>query len=289
MQKPYSLGVTYMYALRTLLALSLFYACCASHADAKWLTYGPGSQSFFPAAWPAGAGLSGTATITASNFINGNNATLPIGLTTVNVGPALSPDFFSASLLPNIGNIVPVIGTPYNDSGDKYHVVIDFSGTTGSSSSGVLPAGTLFALVDLDILENYRNVKATNAANVQITTPWISGPNGYFDMTTPMLPQGSIIPNPTLVGPASGVYDMFGVSYNFDVGMWLFNTTQDVKTIEFDMERGLSGNVIGGGGAGWAFYSPIPEPTALALAALAMSAAVACRRRSATGAEGVMT
>ena len=29
--------------------------------------------------------------------------------------------------------------TPYNDTGDKYHVVIDFSGTTGGPSPGVLP------------------------------------------------------------------------------------------------------------------------------------------------------
>ena len=47
-------------------------------------------------------------------------------------------------------------------------------------------------------------------------------------MTPPMIPQGSLIPNPTLTGPVGGVYEMFGVSYNFDVGMWLFKTTQDV-------------------------------------------------------------
>ena len=75
-----------------------------------------------------------------------------------------------------------------------------------------------------------------------------------------------MIPNPTITGPVAGVYQMFGVSYNFDVGMWLFKTTQDVKTIAFDMEKGAGGNAIGGGGATWAFYtSPIPEPTSVAL------------------------
>jgi hypothetical protein len=69
-----------------------------------------------------------------------------------------------------------------------------------------------------------------------------------------------------LNGPVGGVYQMFGVSYNFDVGMWLFNTTQDVKTIAFDMEKGSGGNAIGGGGATWAFYTrPIPEPASMAL------------------------
>jgi hypothetical protein len=234
--------------------------------------------------WPGGSGLSGTATVTASNFVNGNLSTPAIGLTPITIGPPLSPDFFAAGLLPNPGNTVPLIGTPYNDAGDKYHVRIDFSGTTGGSTPGVLPAGTLFALIDLDIDEDYRRIRAANAANLPIVSPWIMGPNGYFDATPPMIPQGSLVPNPTLVGPVAGIYEAFGVSYNFDVGMWLFKTTQDVKTLEFDMERGVGGNAIGGGGAGWAFYSPaIPEPTSAALAAcgavlLTRAGIVAARR-----------
>jgi hypothetical protein len=217
--------------------------------------------------WPGGSGLSGTATVTASNFVNGNILTPAIGITPNTIGPPLSTDFFAAGLQPNPGNTVPVISTPYNDQADRYHVVIDFSGTSGGSTPGVLPAGTLFALIDLDIQEDYRKITATNAANVQITTPWIMGPNGYFDATPPMIPQGSLVPNPMLVGPTLGVYDMFGVGYNFDVGMWLFKTTQDVKTISFDMQKSTLGNGIGGGGAGWAFYAPriIPEPTSAVL------------------------
>jgi hypothetical protein len=165
-----------------------------------------------------------------------------------------------------------MIGTPYNDAGDTYHVVIDFSGTIGGPTPGVLPAGTVFALIDLDIDEDYRRISATNALNLPIVTPWIAGPNGYFDMTPPMIPQGSLVPNPTLVGPVAGVYDMFGVSYNFDVGMWLFKTTQDIKTLSFDMQRGLGGNAIGGGGAGWAFYAPVPEPSSAVLACCAVIA-----------------
>jgi hypothetical protein len=218
--------------------------------------------------WPGGSTLAGTATITASNFVNGNLATPAIGLTPITIGPPLSADFFAAGLQPNPGNTVPVISTPYNDAGDRYHVVIDFSATTGGSTPGVLPAGTLFAIIDLDIQEDYRRIRATNAASVPILTPWISGPNGYFDATPPMIPQGSLVPNPTLTGPIAGIYEMFGVSYNFDVGMWLFMTTQDVKTIEFDMQKSTGGNAIGGGGAGWAFFAPqVPEPSSAALAA----------------------
>ena len=261
---------------RAIAAMAIVLTLCPATAEANWMTFS-GGPTVVIGNWPAGSGLSGFATVTASNFVNGNSATPPIGLTPNTIGPPLSSDFYAAGLQPNPGDTVPVISTPYNDTGDRYHVEIDFSGTVGPSSVGVLPAGTLFALIDLDIQEDYRAITATNAANVQITTPWIAGPNGYFDATPPMIPQSSLVPNPTLVGPVGGVYDAFGVSYNFDVGMWLFSTTQDVRTISFDMQKSTGGNTIGGGGAGWAFYAPIPEPAALP--ALLMAGSLLLRRR----------
>jgi hypothetical protein len=254
----------------------------ATATQAGWMQFSGGGAAA-NGVWPAGNLLSGTATVTASNFVNGNINTPFIGLTPVSIGPALSADYVATTLVPNPGSLVTEIGTPYNDAGDMYHVVVDFSGTTSSSSSGVLPAGSIFAIVDLDIVENYRNITATDASNIQIATPWISGPNGFFDMLNPMIAQGSLVPNPTLTGPVGGVYQMFGVSYNFDVGMWLFTTTQDVKTIAFDMERGTGTNTIGGGGAGWAFYTPpVPEPACvplLACCALFLTRRPAIRRR----------
>ena len=153
--------------------------------------------------WPAGSQLSGTATVNASSFINGIPSTPFIGLTPFSIGPALSADYFATGLQPNPGNLVDPIATPYNDTGDKYHVVIDFSGTTGGSNPGVLPAGSIFALIDLDSTENYRQITATNAANAVITTPWINGPNGYFDMNNPMTPMAFMVPMPTLTGPVA--------------------------------------------------------------------------------------
>jgi hypothetical protein len=247
------------------LIAALLMAGLAPTANAAWMGF-TGGPVVANGTWPGGSQLSGTAVVTASNFVNGNNATPLIGLTPITAGPPLSADYFATTLQPNPGPSVSSIGTPYNDTGDKYHVVIDFSGTTGGSNPGVLPAGSIFAILDLDIQEDYRNVSATNALNLPIVTPWIAGPNGFFDMTPPMIPQGSLVPNPTLTGPVGGVYQMFGVSYNFDVGMWLFNTTQDVKTISFDMEKSTGGNAIGGGGATWAFYThPIPEPASMVL------------------------
>jgi hypothetical protein len=250
---------------RLICATLILSATCAATVQANWMIFTGGGVTS-TGVWPAGSALSGTAVVNASNFINGNNATLFIGLTPNVIGPNLSPDYFATGLQPNTGTLVHAIATPYNDHGDKYHVSIDFSGTTGGPNPGVLPAGSLFSILDLDISENYRKIFATNAANSVITTPWINGPNGYFDATNPMTPQGALIPNPTLNGPVAGVYDMLGVLYNDDAEMWLFKTTQDVKTINFDMEVGTGGNAIGGGGAGWQFYSPkVPEPTAITL------------------------
>ena len=185
---------------------------------------------------------------------------------------ALSADYFATGLVPNPGPTVTEISTPYNDSGDKYHVVIDFSGTTGGPNPGVLPAGSIFALIDLDSTENYRQITATNAANAVINTPWIGGPNAYFDMNNPLTPVAFMVPPPILAGPVAGVYQMFGPSGNYDVGMWLFNTTQDVKTISFNMELGIQGGPFqGGGGAAWAFYTTkIPEPASFSLLAIGL-------------------
>jgi hypothetical protein len=241
-----------------------------THARAEWMAFfGSGVTS--TGVWPAGMQLAGTATVNASSFINGIPSTPFIGVTPFSIGPALSADYVATGLQPNPGNIVTEISTPYNDTGDKYHVAIDFSGTTGGSTPGVLPAGSIFALIDLDSTENYRQVTATNAANAVITTPWINGPNAYFDMNNPMTPMGLMVPVPTLTGPVAGIYQMFGPSGNFDVGMWLFKTTQDVKTISFNMELGIGGNPSpGGGGAAWAFYTNVPEPATAALSCVGL-------------------
>jgi len=262
-----------MHTSRLLCAWLILFGLTTAHVQANWMTFA-GGPVVSNGTWPGGSVLSGTATVTASNFVNGNNATPFIGISPQTIAN-LSPDYFLTGLQPNPGPSVTAIATPYNDAADRYHVVIDFSGTTSSSSSGVLPAGSVFAILDLDISEVYLQVNATDATNTQITTPWIGGPSAWFDMTLAMIPQGSLGPPPTLNGPLSGVYNMLGIGWNFDAGMWLFNTTQDVKTIAFDMARATGGNAIGGGGAGWSFYTrPVPEPSSAALVGCCLLIAV---------------
>src|SRR6185295_949984 len=158
-----------------------------------------------------------------------------IGLTPFSVGSRWSQSA-GTGLEANRGSVVDVPSTPCIAPCDQHQFARSFSGTRGGPNPGVLPANSIFAIIDFDSTENYRQITATNAANAVITTPWISGPNAYFDMNNPLTPVGLMVPVPTFSGPDAGVYQMFGPSANIDVGMWLIKTTQDVKTISFNME-----------------------------------------------------
>src|SRR3954451_9732557 len=148
-----------MHTLRFLSLWLILIGFIATPLEAEWMVF-TGGPTVATGVWPAGNSLSGTAIAKQSNVVNGNLATLPIGLLPITVGPALSPAYFATSLVPNAGTLVTSIGTPYNDTGDKYHVQIDFSGTTGGTNPNVLPAGSIFAILDLDITENYRKIFA---------------------------------------------------------------------------------------------------------------------------------
>src|SRR5262245_31665228 len=107
--------------LRFLIAAMIVFGSIAATAEADWMTFTGGPVSAI-GTWSGGMQLSGSALVTASNFINGNNATPFIGLTPIGV-TNLSPDYFATTLQPNTGPAVNSIGTPYNDAADKYHVV----------------------------------------------------------------------------------------------------------------------------------------------------------------------
>lgn len=264
-------------------ACLILFLLTTATARAEWLVF-TGGPTVSTGVWPAGAAYAGGAVATGSNFVNGNNATPFIGLSPNTVNN-LSSDYFATGLTPNPGPSVSAIATPYNDNADTYHVDLDFSGTVSSAGAGFLPAGTTIAIIDLDINENYLNIKATNPANVAINAPWLAPPSTWFDMNLAMIPQGSLGAPPTFTAGPPGVYNMFGINWNFDVGFWQFQTTQNVRTISFDMAKSGGGNQIGGGGAGWAIYSPsgpkVPEPAigALILLALASFAGVTRRQR----------
>src|SRR5688572_28187198 len=107
-------GDSIMRILRALCAALLIFGACTGSTEANWMTF-TGGPAVALGTWPGTSSLSGFATVTATNFVNGNNLTPAIGLTPNTIGPPLSADFFAAGLQPNPGNTVPVISTPYND------------------------------------------------------------------------------------------------------------------------------------------------------------------------------
>src|SRR5688572_28398696 len=174
---------------------SILIGVWASSSWAQWMEFA-GGPNVVVGTWPVGtSGLSGTASATASGFVNGNLATPHVALTPSQIS-SMSSDFFAAGFTANSTGSVPSLAINYNDAGDRYHVEFDFSGTLGGPTPGVLPAGTVVMISDFDIDENYRRIRATDALGAMITTPWLSGPNGYFDATNPMIPQSSLVPTP---------------------------------------------------------------------------------------------
>ncbi len=263
------------------LALAVSFSLFVTTTHAQWMDFSGGPNNA-TGTWTGATSLSGTASVTASNFINGNNSTVQIGVLPISL-TSLSTDFYNAGLIPNTGNIVPSIGAPFNDTGDKYQVVIDFSSTTGPNSSGVLPTGTTVAIIDMDINETFSQVFATDAANNVITSAWLSPLQAYFDMTSPLFNGGNVAPWQPTVSEALGVYDMVGNPGNFDSGMMLFQTTQDVRTISLYAEVGGPQGVIGGGGATIGFYAPVPEPSTAMLAFAGLGVMFALRTRTTVG------
>ena len=260
-----------------LLSVSLSLTVLVLGAQAQWMEF-TGGPTTATGNWIGASSLSGSASVTASNFINGNNSTGPIGLTPFNQG-SLSVDFYNAGLTHNPGNILPTMSTPFNDTGDKYHVEFDFLLTSGSSSSGVLPAGTTMVIFDMDISENYRNLMATDAANNPIATAWLTPVQAYVDASTPLFNGGNVAPWQPTVNHSVGIYDLFGNPGNFDAGLLVFQTTQDVRTIALDMEiGGVQGN-LGGGGAAIGFFAPVPEPQSGLLLVFGISTLVSLTRR----------
>src|SRR5262249_4277759 len=148
-------GDTLMSILRLFCAGLILIGLATANVQANWMIWTGGGTSS-TGVWPAGSTLAGTAVANLSNYTNGNNATVFIGLTPNVIGTKLSLDYLSTGLSFNTGTLVHAIATPYNDHGDKYHVSIDFSGTTNGSNPGVLPAGSIFSILDPDITENYR-------------------------------------------------------------------------------------------------------------------------------------
>lgn len=259
------------------LAILAIGALCAS-THAQWLSHtsvSPGQST--TASYAGGSGAySGFVNAVASNIIDG------LG----NGVPGINP-FFHNNLTPtflsnyptNPGGTLDYLGVTYNDSGDQYDVMLDFSGL----SLGYLPSGSLIAFLDVDISENLRALTAYDPASAQIGTAWLSPIGGLpgihdFDMV-----GGDGINNAFLatVSQTGGIYDILGNQNNQDSAFQGYTTNQNISRMTWHFNRTVGGIVPGGGGYGVALEtSAVPEPATMLALGAGVIGMLASRKRT---------
>lgn len=144
-------------------------------------------------------------------------------------------------------------------------VIFDFTGLT----PGFLPAGSVFTVFDLDVLEALNGLMAFDLNSSQITTPWLSLV-AQFDANGAISGQATSFATLT---PTAGVYSSNTAGVSGDIPTLYFVTTQDIRAVMFD---GVSDN--GPRGYSVAFgTSPVPEPGTWGLAAASLG--LLCWRR----------
>lgn len=181
--------------------------------------------------------------------------------------PATFSEFPANGLDPN-GADQFVIGDT-GGSGNSLSGRFDFSGFAG----GVLPAGSIFTVLDLDEHETLTNLTGFGPGSSQIMTSWLQlvssfDSNGATSGLTNSFPTFAF---------GSGAFQFTSASSG-DIGALYFRTTQDLEAVSFDGTSNL-----GPRGYGLAFATEaVPEPGTFVLAGAALAAAGLLRRRQAT-------
>ena len=220
---------------------------------AQWATFS-GTDTFMTGGFSGGSGdYAGIIAVTVSNATDGDGTGIG-GLVAIN-HTTLTSTFYS-HWTANGGTTLAGFAMSYTDPGDSYQVTMDFSGI---GSGGYLPAGTILSLLDVDKFENFRNMRAFDAFNAQIGTPWlaaIGGQAGLLDYNSASgdLGYGVLAPTWTQTG---GVNDFLGQVNNQDSAFYAFKTLQNVQSLTFFSD--LTPGTAGAGGAGIALQA-VPEP-----------------------------
>ncbi len=156
-----------------------------------------------------------------------------------------------------------IYGDVTPQQGNTVTVSFDFSTLT----TGYLPAGAIFMVVDIDTHEAMRDLRAS-LNNIQHATPWLSL-QSQFDAD-----GNNSVGQYSLFTESGGIYDFPPNAGNYDVGAQYFLTTVNIDRVDF---VGLSD--FNPRGFLVAFGVPVPEPASLALVGLAAIAALGGRQR----------
>ncbi|MFN7939752.1 MAG: hypothetical protein U0R19_40875 [Bryobacteraceae bacterium] len=163
---------------------------------------------------------SGTVTATVTNSSSG--ATTGINGVIVQSTTNLTTTF-QDNYHPNPGPVFPNFGVTYNDSQDAYTVTVDFSGL----ANGYLPAGSILAILDVDIQENLRDLRATDPSSAAILTAWLiqrPGDAGFLDYANIDGDQTGSLTAPT-ISNLNGVYQFLGKTPNDTAALIGYLTT----------------------------------------------------------------
>jgi hypothetical protein len=253
-----------------LAATLLFSFGCAPQARAQWLTHTavpgatPGTKTTAVFAGGTGA-YAGIVKVATSNVVDGISGT---GVPGISANPFTNVTSTFTGFYPlNPGGTFDFLNLASNDTGDTFTVTFNFAGLAGH----VLPAGTLIAFLDVDILENVSGLTANNGG--VLTSPWLQqinfGPpvNGnVFDYNT-AFGNGLTPGAEAAVSYSGGIYNLNGKNNNDDSAFQGFYTTVPIKslTLSYNHSQGI---FSGGGGYGIALA--IPEPSTYALLGLGL-------------------
>jgi hypothetical protein len=229
-------------------------------AQAQWLTHSGGGASTTATFNGVGGAYAGTVMTTMSVVVDGGNDGVP-GLS------AISDNNLTGAFLANYPTNGPngtfeALGLNYNHTRDYYRVRMDFSGL----QNGYLPAGTVMAVADLDIWEDFEGMQAFDLSGNIIPPIWLNalpGQQGFLDYNNSDGFQSNLTP-PVLFNSFMGMrYDFIGIDSNESSGLLGYRTAYDIKTLSFSLGKHVAGSFTHVGGAGLGFAAPVPEPASM--------------------------
>lgn len=245
-------------------------------AHAQWASYTVQTPTTaLNGSFNVGGAYSGGFKVYTQNFTDGGNDGIP-GIVPVSYNQLTTS--FTNNLPTNPGPAFDYFGVTYNNSGDSYDVILDFSGL----QNGYLPMGTIVGFLDIDILEDMQRLVAWDSSNNFISNPWLTPMGGQ----AALLDYSSVGGDSTgsITGPVtaynSGAYDFFGQSPNWDAAFLGYTTTQDVSMMLFHFAKSNASQFAPGTGGYGLALGVVPEPTSMAVLAFGAAGLIARRRKA---------
>jgi hypothetical protein len=258
----------------------LLFLAATVQLHAGWITWTNGTPGVTATgSFDGGSGsYAGTATAAISNVIDGGSNGVP-GISASSFANGVLTTSFLNNFPVNSNGTVTALANGYNNTQDAYLITLDFTGM----ANGFLPSGTLFTVLDLDSLENYRNVTAFAPGGAQVGTAWLSplgGIAGLLDFSTlvdGVDSTGSF--TPPSVSFSGGLYQMIGPAANESTSLLGFRTTQNLEriTLAFDQSNNQTALFAGGGPQIAIGTEAVPEPGTMTMFGIASVAGLLLR------------